>query len=134
LPSGNRHYRLRFADAIEAHDTALERGGVQGLISEALIRSAIGRPYTGYYRSIHHKAAALIESVCQNHGFTDGNKRTCVLLLGLLLDRSEYALEPLNSEDIDEALEAMTISVADSQMGFDDLLVWTTDRIIKKPA
>jgi death-on-curing protein len=122
------------ADAIEAHDTALLRGGRIGTISLASVESAIGRPYSGYYRSIHRKGAALIESICGNHGFTDGNKRTAVILLALLLDRSGYRLHPLESEDIDEAIANMTVSVADGRMSFDSIEMWLKNRVKKKPA
>ncbi|MSO89334.1 MAG: hypothetical protein EXQ89_05135 [Rhodospirillaceae bacterium] len=46
-----------------------------------LIESAIARPYSGYYRSIVKKAAALLESMASNHGFADGNKRTTLILV-----------------------------------------------------
>ena len=42
---------------LEAHDMALTLGGRPGILSMDLVRSAIGRPYTGYYRPIYKKAA-----------------------------------------------------------------------------
>jgi len=50
LPKGKRHYRVTLADILEAHETALEYGGAQGITNFSSIESAIGRPYTGYYR------------------------------------------------------------------------------------
>ena len=91
-------------DAIEAHNTALIHGGQPGVINLNSIKSAIARPYDSYYRQIWKKGAALFESVCRNHGFTDGNKRTAVLLLVLLLERSGYQILPVHDEDIDEAI------------------------------
>lgn len=79
-------------DALEAHNTAIKYGGLPGILNLSLVESAISRPYNGYCRPIRKKTAALIESVCRNHGFADGNKRTCLLLLVLLLDRSGYGL------------------------------------------
>ena len=54
-------------------------GGRRGISSLALIESALGRPYSGYHRSITQKAAALLESIVGNHGFVDGNKRTALM-------------------------------------------------------
>lgn len=41
-----------------------------------LIESALARAYTGYHRPISRKAAAVLQSMAGNHGFTDGNKLT----------------------------------------------------------
>ena len=38
-------------------------GGRGGVLNRGSIESAIGRPYSGYYRSIERKGAALIESL-----------------------------------------------------------------------
>lgn len=47
----------------------------------ALLHSAVERPKATYggqdmYPTIYLKAAALLHSLCLNHPFTDGNKRT----------------------------------------------------------
>lgn len=47
----------------------------------ALLHSAIERPKAMFggkflYPTIFAKAAALLQSLCMNHAFTDGNKRT----------------------------------------------------------
>ena len=129
-----KHYKLRWADAIHAHERALARGGVHGFIDAGLVKAAIERPYSGYYRPISMKVAALVESMCMNHGFTDGNKRTCVILMLLLLDRSGYELVPLHGENIEDSIESMAISVACGQMKFDAIARWAKQRIHKLPA
>jgi death on curing protein len=43
---------------------------------QGLLEGALFRPQTGYYRSLTEEAAALWESLSQNHPFVDGNKRT----------------------------------------------------------
>jgi death on curing protein len=40
-----------------------------------LLEAALFRPQTGYYADLHEEAAALWESLAQNHPFIDGNKR-----------------------------------------------------------
>ena len=133
MPSGRRHYRITLANALEAHDAALTRGGAPGVLSQTGVESAIGRPYTGYYPSIAAKCAALTESVCRNHGFTDGNKRTCVLLVGMLLERSGYELVPLPDEDIDDALEALAVHAATGEWAYAALHTWYRARIKRRP-
>ena len=81
-----------------------------GIASLPLIESAISRPYSGYYKRIEYKAAALVESMARNHGFTDGNKRTTLLLLVTLLEWSSYRLSPASQpEVIDNAAEQMIL-------------------------
>jgi death-on-curing protein len=99
LPSGRRHYVVTLADAIAAHERALRTGGLGGIGNLSYVLSAIERPYIGYYRPIASKAAALLQSVATNHGFNDGNKRTSLILLNLLLDKSGYRLEPVDRQE-----------------------------------
>jgi death-on-curing protein len=113
-----------------AHEAALAYGGRLGVINLPSIRSAIERPYSGYYRRMPAKAAALVESVARNHGFTDGNKRTCLLLLGVLLDRSGYQFTQAADGP---ALEAMVLAVADGAMAYADICEWIAARIERKP-
>lgn len=81
---------MTFADAARGHEEALESGGTAGIVNENAIRSAIARPYHGYFRPIHTKAAALVHGVICSHGFADGNKRTALYLVELLVRRSGY--------------------------------------------
>ena len=55
-----RHYRLTLDEALDAHAHALCFGGRQGVIDLGSIKSAIARPYSGYYRTIGREAAALV--------------------------------------------------------------------------
>lgn len=121
------HYRITLADALTAHDEALTYGGRQGITSLHLIESAIGRPYSGYHRSIFKKAAALLESMVGNHGFTDANKRTAWLLVELLVSRSGYSLEIGESERLDD----FVVAVAAGQVDFASMEVWFKAHIRK---
>ena len=119
-------------DALEAHEAAIKFGGVAGVLNLHLVQSAIARPYIGYYRSMAKKGAALVESLCRNHGFADGNKRTSLLLLMLLLDRSGHSLAGVGKEDLNETAPDMLVSVAEGQMSFDQIEAWLTPRIVRK--
>ena len=127
--SRRHHYRLTIDDALDAHEQALLLGGRPGVINLGSIESAIARPYSGYYRTISRKAAALVESVVGNHGFTDGNKRTTLILVNLLLERSGYRLTPSDTDkSIQKEVEDMILDVAKRQRSFDDLVEWFRKR------
>jgi death-on-curing protein len=67
---------LTLADVIAIHADLIERyGGSPGLRDAGLLEAALFRPQTGYYADLVEEAAALWESLAQNHAFIDGNKR-----------------------------------------------------------
>jgi death on curing protein len=74
------------ADALYFHSQLIERyGGAQGIRDVGALESALHRPQTGYYDSIIHEAAALVESLVQNHPFVDGNKRVAFAVVDVFL-------------------------------------------------
>ena len=65
------------AEVLAMHADQIERyGGSQGVRDPGLLEAALYRPQTGYYADLFEEAAALWESLAQNHAFIDGNKRT----------------------------------------------------------
>ncbi len=50
-------------------------GGHSGIRDMGALESALFRPQLGYYETLNQQAAALIESLANNHPFIDGNKR-----------------------------------------------------------
>ena len=129
MPTNRRHYKVTQTDVITAHEAALFHGGLDGVRDWTLILSAIGRPYSGYHRSVAEKAAALLESLASNHGFIDGNKRTALLVLILFLDRSGYVISPLPQVDINAELEELVLKVVAHQISFPDLTAWFRERL-----
>jgi death on curing protein len=68
---------LTVAEALAIHADQIERyGGSHGVRDPGLLEAALYRPQTGYYADLIEEAAALWESLSQNHAFIDGNKRT----------------------------------------------------------
>ena len=68
-------------EVIAIHDLLIEEmGGAHGLRDEGALASAIWRPQMGYYNSLVEEAAALMESLSQNHPFVDGNKRVAFVI------------------------------------------------------
>lgn len=67
---------LTLADVLAIHADLIERyGGSPGLRDPGLLEAALFRPQTGYYPDLIEEAAAVWESLSQNHAFVDGNKR-----------------------------------------------------------
>ena len=73
-------------------------GGMHGVRDKGAVEAAVFRPQTGYYNDLSEEAAALLESLVNNHPFLDGNKRvgfaaahTFLLLNGFDLDVSSMA-------------------------------------------
>ena len=68
---------LTVAEVLAMHADQVERyGGSHGVRDQGLLEAALYRPQTGYYADLIEEAAALWESLGQNHPFVDGNKPT----------------------------------------------------------
>ena len=81
------------ADALFFHKQLIERyGGAPGIRDVGALESALHRPQTGYYDTIIHEAAALLESLVQNHPFIDGNKRTAFAVVDVFLRINGHAI------------------------------------------
>ncbi|MCB0377851.1 MAG: type II toxin-antitoxin system death-on-curing family toxin [Bdellovibrionales bacterium] len=75
------------------HEQLLLRfGGAGGIRDLGLLESALMRPQTGYYDSLSTQAAALLQSLCQNHCFTDGNKRVAFATTAIFLRMNGFSL------------------------------------------
>ena len=112
----------------------MQFGGRDGIRDLHSIESAIARPYSGYYRSIAEKPAAIVHSLALNHGFIDGNKRTALYMMALLLERSGYRLQPRPSEAYNDDVEAMIVDVVEHRLDFAGLVGWFKERIIRLPS
>ncbi len=130
-PIARKHYKITLADALTAHELALEYGGLPGILNLDVIESAVGRPYTGYYPKLWQKAGAIAQSIAGNHGFTDGNKRTALYLLLLLIDESGYRLEPIAGEDIQAAITDLLVQIADHKIEIDGITEWLRLRLVR---
>lgn len=74
------------ADALFFHKQLIERyGGGTGIRDAGALESALHRPQTGYYDTLIHEAAALLESLVQNHPLVDGNKRVAFAVVDVFL-------------------------------------------------
>ena len=64
----------------------LERyGGGGGIRDLGMLDAALHRPRSGYYSSLSEQAAALLQSLANNHAFVDGNKRVAFATTAIFL-------------------------------------------------
>ena len=68
-------------------------GGMHGVRDKGAVEAAVFRPQTGYYNSIEEEPAALMESLANNHGFLDGNKRIAFIAADVFLRRNRSYIE-----------------------------------------
>ena len=82
------------AETLETHRLVIEEsGGSHGIRDPGLLESAVVRAQNGYYNDAFEEAAALMESLGNNHAFVDGNKRICFVMTDVLLRANGYLLD-----------------------------------------
>ena len=125
---------MTISEALAAHEEVLRRfGGRQGVLNRGSLESAIARPYSGYHRPIARKAAALVEAIACNHAFVDGNKRTAIMMLGILLWKSGYALQfKMSEKRANKAMEDMVVALVKHEIAFEDVVNWIKARLTKR--
>lgn len=84
---------LTATEVLAIHHDQIERyGGSTGVRDPGQLEAALFRPQTGYYPDLIAEAAALWESLSQNHPFVDGNKRTAFAVTITLLAVNGWVL------------------------------------------
>ena len=84
------------------------------------LESALFRPQSGYYSDIITQAAALWESLSQNHPFVDDNKRTVFASMYTFLAINNVELQAYE-EDVWQFLSPLYQS---SSLSFEELEQW----------
>lgn len=107
-------------------------GGEHGVRDIGLLESAVARPQATFdgvdlYPDLLHKAAALMESLTQNHPFVDGYKRTAIAAAAMFLQRNGRRLQTSNAE-----LERFTLWVVTARPLLAEVADWF--RIYTVPA
>ena len=83
-------------------------------------------PRTGYYSDLIQEAAAIWESLSQNHPFVDGNKRAAVTVTAAFLRVNGYRLE---FDDID-AFTFLVGLYESGRMRFGELETWLRQHVV----
>ena len=75
-------------------------GGAHDIRDLGALEAAVARLKSGYYPDLIAEAAALWESLAQNHPFIDGNKRAGFACMVTILRINDARFEPSQSETI----------------------------------
>lgn len=93
-----------------------------GVKSQSLLESAVFRPQTTVlgddaYPTLFEKAAALFESLGQNHAFHNANKRTAFTALIVFLNYNglSFRMEHKQAEDL-------TVDMVEHKISFEELV------------
>jgi death-on-curing protein len=121
---------LTMIEALVIHEDQIARyGGAAGVRDHGLLEAALFRPQTGYYADLIEEAAALWESMSQNHPFLDGNKRTAFAAM--------YTFLAINSTHItasSEQTERFVLKLYTSgTFDFKHLSQWLHDNVSIEP-
>ena len=116
-------------EAYTIHKLIIDRAKTKAAIRDfALLHSAIERPRATFagkdlYPTIYLKAAALLQSICLNHPFTDGNKRTAWTVSHRFLWKNKYYLKA----KVHETVEFM-VMVDTKKPTVDEIAKWLKRR------
>jgi death-on-curing protein len=117
----------------QLHDEIIEAsGGAKGIHSDHLLRSALTRPLqTAFgdeiYKDSFGKAAALLDSIANNHGFRDGNKRTAMASASLFL----YLRDDINIQFSNKEYEDFILYVVNDKPPINEIADWLKAHISK---
>jgi death-on-curing protein len=108
-----------------------ETGGSHGVRDVGLLKSAIARPRATFggndlYPDILQKAAALMDSVVNNHPFLDGNIRTAVTAVGMFLQLNDFHLTASQ-----KTLVRFTLDVATKKLSIEQAAAWLQKNTLK---
>ena len=110
---------------LRLHDLSIiNYGGSQGIRDQGLMESAIARPYQTFggkdlYPTVLEKAAALAESIIINHPFIDGNKRTGLLAMLVILEIGNFKITASNDDTYN-----FTIEISTGEIKFEEIVLW----------
>ena len=114
-------------------------GGEEPLYPDR-VSGAVARQTTGYgrrrkYTRPEQIAATLFYGLCMDHGFANGNKRTALVAMLVLLDKNGFVLTDTSEEDL-YSMATRTAShdldVAGVDGEVEAIAVWLDQRIRKK--
>ncbi len=121
---------LTAIEILAIHQDQIERyGGTAGIRDPGLLEAALFRPQTGYYADLIDEAAALWESLAQNHPFLDGNKRVAFA--------ATYTFLAINgtwiAADADEAFDFINGLHQSGTFEFKRLAAWLRTNTTQQP-
>ena len=119
---------LTVVEVLAMHADQIDRyGGSHGVSDPGLLEAALYRPQTGYYADLIEEAAALWESLAQNHAFLDGNKRTAFAATYTFLAINGARL----TADAQETYDFVAGLYKANQFRFDKLVQWLRSHVMQ---
>ncbi|HEX8816544.1 MAG TPA: type II toxin-antitoxin system death-on-curing family toxin [Terriglobales bacterium] len=100
-------------------------GGAHGVRDKAAVEAAVFRPQIGYYGSPEEEAAALMESLANNHGLLDGNKRIAFTAADVFLRRNGFYIDVQAAE----GYEFIAGSMERREFRFNSIAGWIRSRM-----
>ena len=117
---------LTVAEVLAIHHRQIESyGGSHGLRDVGALEAAVFRPQIGYYNSPAEEAAALMESLANNHPFLDGNKPVAFDASHTFLLMNGFTIEA----DPVETYAFMVDAIAEGRFRFPVILDWLSAHI-----
>jgi len=118
---------LTVAEVIAIHHHLIEEyGGAHGLRDQGTLEAAVFRPQTGYYNDFSEEAAALFESLVNNHAFVDGNKRVGFAAMHTFLLVNGFDLDVTSKA----AFEFMIRTMEEGKFRFVLLRDWVSEHVV----
>lgn len=118
---------LTTIEVLSIHKILIQKyGGMDGVRDLGALEAALFRPQTGYYVDIVQEAAALWESLSQNHPFNDGNKRVALSVTYTFLTLNGYKPK----FDINEAIKYINDLYNSNGFEFKNIEKWLRDKIV----
>ena len=113
-------------EVIAMHNALISAfGGSLGILDEGALASALMRPQLGYYDGLIQEAAALMESLANNHAFVDGNKRVAFFVTDTFLRMNGHFINC----DNDEAYAFFMRMFETSSFRFTELNSWLEEKV-----
>lgn len=112
-------------EVVEAiHEVQLaQHGGLAGIRDAGALESALGRPkHQWHYNAVDDLAgcaAAYGFGIAKNHAFSDGNKRTALVAMGVFLEINGLTFAPPEPEAVTTML-----GVATGEINAEALAAW----------
>src|SRR5712671_7771378 len=118
---------LTVAEVVAIHHQQIEEyGGEHGLLNQGSLEATVFRPQTGYYNDLSEEAAALLESLVNNHPFLEGNERMGFAAVHTFLLVNGFDLNVTS----DAAFEFIRKTMADGKFRFALLHEWIAAHLV----
>jgi death-on-curing protein len=116
---------LTVSEIILLHEKLITAtGGERGIRDKRLLESAVLSCYQTFggeelYPTVIEKAARMAFAICKNHPFIDGNKRTAIVSMLVILRIKGISLLYTQSE-----LVELGLKIAENIIEYEEIVMW----------